>query len=153
MPGTANTFQNVALNNSSNDTLKCSKNEACVCLPETLSFLAVEFSSIAVVASNHLGIDNPNSSLPSPLAPGTAGIFFEVDWAVGTGRLYSPFVRADLVIKIKTKIKHKREKGQSKADSESDSERTKGESDFTLLSLHVNVSKAVVRRRTLLQIK
>jgi hypothetical protein len=87
------------------------------------------------------------------VAPGTAGIFFEDDWAVGTGRLYSPFVQADLAIKIKTKRKHKREKGQSKAGSESYSERTKGESDFTLLSLHVNVSKAVVRRRTLLQIK
>ena len=93
---------------------------------------------------NHLGIDNPNSGLPSSLAPATAGIFFEDDddWGSGHGSPLFPVWSNPIlvIIKIKTKNKKKntKEKGdKAKTGSESVSERTKGESDFTLLSLHV----------------
>jgi len=77
------------------------KNEDCVYLPETLSFLAVEFSSIAIAiaACNHLWHrieQNPkNSSLP--LAAGTwLQLLKSYEDDRATGCLFSPFVHADL---------------------------------------------------------
>jgi hypothetical protein len=86
---------------------------------------------------------------PSLLAPGYSVTELEETTGPRVCRLYSPFVQADPTVVIKnktkqnTKKKEKKEKkntkekkrGTCKADS--DSERTKGESDFTLLSLHV----------------
>jgi hypothetical protein len=106
--------RSAALNNSSNDTLKCSKTRIASIFQRPFRFLPSSSRlSLAIVARNHLGIDNPNSSLPSPLAPGTAGIFFEDDdWAVGTARASIPRLsQADLVIKIKTKRKTQKRKG------------------------------------------
>lgn len=104
VPGTANTFQNVALNNSSNDTLKCSQKRG-LRLSSGDPFVSrrrvLVYRCRGMQPSWHRQPKLESSLAAGTVAPGTAGIFFEDDWALGTGRLYSPFVQADLVIKIK----------------------------------------------------
>ena len=89
VPGTANVFQkrNAAASNSSNDTLKLIQKPRMASISQRLVsfFPAVEFfSSIAIVACDHLGIDN--QKLESSFA---AGIIKMTDWDTAG---CSPFV-------------------------------------------------------------
>jgi len=150
VPGTrrANMFQKRSgLTTRQKTRLNDPRTRDYVYLPETHSVLAVEFSSIAIVACNHLGTDYPKTRLSSPRR--WYPVLYQLesskdDW--GTGLPLFPVCPN----KNKTKQKHKK----SKADSERESERTKGKSQTLLyLAYTFNVSKAVQRRRTLLQIK
>ena len=77
---------------------------------------------------------------------------FEVDWAVGMGSLYSPFVQADLVIGTKKKKKTQKRTGVKQGRLGKRVGKDKQRESQTLLYL-AYTSKAVVRRRTLLQTK
>lgn len=114
--------RSVALNNSSNDTLKCSKSEDCVYLPETLLFLAVEFSSIASYRGSQSSWHR-QPKLGSSLIAGTC-----YSWnLLRRRRRLGQWARVASIPRLvqsnssyhqnknkKQKEKHKRERGQSK---------------------------------------
>ena len=146
----------VALNNSSNDTVKCSKSEDCVYLPETLSFLAVEFSSIASYRGSQSSWHR-QPKLESSLAAGTW-----YNWNLlrrrrvgsGHGSPLFPVCPSRSSYQNKTKRKTQKRKGTKQRPARKASRKEQRESQ-TLLYL-AYTSTAVVTRASpypLLQIK